>query len=72
MQRNPVDVEMCSRTTAPHTCVYHYANLVLKCCSKLIPKIMTLLLCLQEGFAPPEEGGNDVNEFGYEDEQDEY
>jgi len=27
---------------------------------------------LQEGFAPPEEVGNDVDEFGYDDEQEEY
>lgn len=37
-----------------------------------IPNKSTLLLCLQEGFAPPEEAGNDVNEFGYDDEQEEY
>ena len=45
--------------------------LLLKSCSKSQNKL-TVLLCLQEGFAPPEEGGDDVNEFGYADEQDEY
>ncbi len=41
--------------------------------SEVIPKNkLTLLSCLQEGFAPPEEAANDGNDYGYEDEQDEY
>lgn len=38
----------------------------------VIDKIKAILYATEEGFAPPEEVGNDVDEFGYDDEQEEY
>ncbi|KAL9980959.1 hypothetical protein ACROYT_G009604 [Oculina patagonica] len=38
----------------------------------VIDKIKAILYATEEGFAPPEEAANDGNDYGYEDEQDEY